>query len=127
MFTFHQKGDFEKTINWLENSYKLDKIERIMKRYADKGVLALSEATPIDTELTANMWDYEISKSPTSATITFKNSNVKDGVPIVILLQYGHATRNGGYVQGRDFINPAIRPIFDRIAEEAWKEVLKVE
>ena len=86
---------------------------------------ALASATPVDTGLTASSWYYEISNKNGSAMISFHNSNVQNGVPIAIILQYGHGTRNGGWVEGRDYINPAIRPIFDRIADDAWKEVTK--
>ena len=87
---------------------------------------ALSSATPIDSGLTAESWYYEIENKKGSAIITFYNSNVQNGVPIAIVLQYGHGTRNGGWVQGRDYINPAIQPIFDEIANEAWGEVTKL-
>ena len=87
---------------------------------------ALASATPVDTGLTASSWYYEISNKNGSAMISFHNSNIQNGVPIAIILQYGHGTRNGGWVEGRDYINPAIRPIFDRIADDAWKEVTKL-
>ena len=87
---------------------------------------ALSSATPVRTGLTANSWYYEIEHQNGSVSITFNNSNVNKGVPIAIILQYGHGTRNGGWVQGRDYINPAIQPVFDRIAKEAWEEVTKL-
>ena len=87
------------------------------------GVSALESATPVDSGLTASSWDYEIHQSRNSAKIVWTNSNINQGVPIAIILQYGHGTRNGGYVQGRDYINPAIKPVFDRIAEGVWKEV----
>lgn len=90
-----------------------------------KGVAALSAATPVDTGLTANSWKYEITHNKESATISFTNTNIQNGVPIAVILQYGHATRNGGWVQGRDYINPAIQPIFDEIAKDAWREVTK--
>ena len=87
---------------------------------------ALSSATPIDSGETANSWSYEITNKDGSATITFKNSNIQNGVPIAIILQYGHGTRNGGWVQGRDYINPAIQPIFDEIVNNAWREVTRI-
>jgi hypothetical protein len=88
-------------------------------------VAALKSATPVDTGLTANSWYYKIERTKSSISITFNNSNIQNGVPIAIILQYGHGTRNGGWVQGRDYINPAIQPIFDKITEQAWKEVTK--
>ena len=91
--------------------------------YGVKGVEALRNATPKDTGLTANSWSYKIEKSNNNITISFENSNINDGVPIAIILQYGHGTRNGGWVEGYDYINPAIRPIFDELAKAAWKEV----
>ena len=87
---------------------------------------ALSSATPIDTGVTANSWYYKIVNKNGSATISFYNSNIQNGVPIAIILQYGHGTRNGGWVEGRDYINPSIQPIFDRIANDAWREVTKL-
>ena len=84
---------------------------------------ALRAATPVDTGKTRDCWDYEIEYGPSSCTISFSNSNINDGVSIAVILQYGHGTRTGGYVKGRDYINPAIRPIFDRMAEKVWKEV----
>ena len=87
---------------------------------------ALASATPTETGKTASSWFYEISHNKGSATITFSNSNINKGVPIAIILQYGHGTGTGGWVEGRDYINPAIQPIFDKIANEAWKEVTKV-
>lgn len=90
------------------------------------GVDALNSATPKDTGLTASSWYYEIEKTSTGVTIAFYNSNIQNGIPIAIILQYGHGTGTGGWVQGRDYINPAIQPIFDEIAEKAWREVTKV-
>ena len=91
-----------------------------------EGVAALSAATPVDSGETAASWDYEIVNKKGSAKITFTNSHIVKGVPIAIILQYGHGTRNGGWVEGRDYINPAIQPIFDELAEKAWKEVTKL-
>lgn len=96
---------------------------RNLEKYAQEGVAALSSATPVDSGLTAASWDYEIVKKKGAISIYWTNSNINAGVPIAVILQYGHGTNNGGYVQGRDYINPAIRPIFDKIAENAWKEV----
>lgn len=122
MITFRQKGDFSKLTNFLERAKNAVKIGDLDK-YGREGVAALASATPVDSGLTANSWYYEISNQNGSATISFYNSNVNKGVPIAIILQYGHGTRNGGWVQGRDYINPAIQPIFDKITEAAWKEV----
>ena len=96
-----------------------------MDKYGREGVAALSSATPMDTGKTAQSWYYEIENKNGSATLTFYNSNIQDGTPIAIILQYGHATGTGGWVEGRDYINPAIQPIFDKLAADAWKEVTK--
>jgi len=122
MISFRQKGDFSKLTTYLERVKEKVKIGNLDK-YGQEGVAALSSATPVRTGLTANSWYYKIEQSKDSVTLSFHNSNIQNGVPIAIILQYGHATRNGGWVEGRDYINPAIQPIFDRIAEEAWKEV----
>lgn len=124
MVTFKHKGDFSKTIRCLSRAKGLDPAA-MLDRYGREGVAALAAATPIDSGQTANSWYYEIERSKGSATITFLNSNINQGVPIAIILQYGHGTGTGGWVQGRDYINPAIQPIFDKIADEAWREVTK--
>lgn len=125
MISFRQKGDFSKLTRYLERVK-----EAVRMGYLDKfgreGVAALASATPVDSGLTANSWYYQIENKKGSVTITFHNSNFQNGVPIAIILQFGHGTRNGGWVQGRDYINPAIQPIFDEIANEAWKEVTKL-
>ena len=125
MITFRQKGDFSKLNGYLE---KLKNVVKLgdLDRYGREGVAALSSATPKDTGNTASSWYYEITRQNESVSITFNNSNVNDGVPIAIILQTGHGTRNGGWVEGRDYINPAIRPVFDKIADEAWEEVTKL-
>ena len=125
MITFRQKGNFSKLNNYLE---KLKNVVKLgdLDRYGREGVAALSSATPKDTGLTANSWFYEINHEPGSVSITFNNSNINKGVPIAIILQYGHGTNHGGWVEGRDYINPAIRPVFDKIANEAWEEVTKL-
>jgi hypothetical protein len=121
--TIKSKGDFTKTLKFLRfisSRYFYNKIEH----YAKKGVVALSEATPIDSGESSDSWGYEIDISKDKTTITWTNSNTTvEGVPVVLLVQYGHATRNGGYVEGFDFINPAIKPIFDEMAESIWREV----
>lgn len=125
MITFRQKGDFSKFTRYLERVKEAAKVG-VLDKYGQAGVAALSSATPVKTGLTANSWSYEIEHQNGSASITFYNSNVNKGVPIAIILQYGHGTRNGGWVEGRDYINPAIQPIFDKITEDAWREVTKL-
>lgn len=122
MISFRQKGDFKKVTRYFEKVKKSARLS-ILDKYGREGVAALASATPIDTGLTASSWYYEIEHSGDSAAISFCNSNIQNGVPIAIILQYGHGTRNGGWVQGRDYINPAIQPVFDKIVEDAWKEV----
>ena len=124
MISFRQKGDFSKLTRFLERAKESVKIGDLDK-YGREGVAALSSATPIDSGKTANSWSYEIINKDGSVTITFNNSNIQNGVPIAIILQYGHGTRNGGWVQGRDYINPAIQPVFDEIVDKAWREVTK--
>ena len=125
MISFRHKGDFSKAISFLEKSKNAVRLGDLDK-FGREGVSALASATPIDSGLTANSWYYKIERKNGSATIQFCNSNIQNGVPIAIILQYGHGTRNGGWVQGRDYINPAIQPVFDRIANEAWREVVKL-
>ena len=122
MITFRQKGDFSKFNKYLERLKEAVKLGDLNK-YGRQGVQALSSATPIESGETANSWYYKINRTKESVSITFHNSNIQNGVPIAIILQYGHGTGTGGYVEGRDYINPAIQPVFDRIAEDAWKEV----
>ena len=122
MISFRQKGDFSKLTSFLERAKETIRIGDLNK-YGREGVAALASATPIDSGKTANSWYYKIENKKGSATISFHNSNIQNGVPIAIILQYGHGTRNGGWVQGRDYINPAIQPIFDDIVKSAWKEV----
>ena len=97
----------------------------VLEKYGQEGVAALESATPRDTGLTASSWYYEIERVDGQTSITFYNSNIQNGIPIAIILQHGHATGTGGWVQGRDYINPAIQPIFDKIAQKAWEEVTK--
>ena len=124
MISFRHKGDFSKTTRFLERA-KQGIHMGILDKYGREGVAALASATPVDTGLTARSWYYKIENKAGSVTISFHNSNIQNGVPIAIILQYGHGTGTGGWVQGRDYINPAIRPIFDRIVAEAWREVAK--
>lgn len=125
MISFRQKGDFKKLSGYLEKAKEVFNIG-ILDRYGEEGVRALAEATPKDTGLTAASWRYRIVRGDGSVTISFDNTNFQNGVPIAIILQYGHATRNGGYVQGIDYINPALRPVFEKIADAAWEEVKRV-
>ena len=125
MISFRQQGDFSKSIKFLEKAKGAVKLSNL-DRFGREGVAALASATPIDTGLTATSWTYKIERTKESATISFDNTNIQNGVPIAIILQYGHGTRNGGWVQGRDYINPAIQPIFDKIADDAWREVTKL-
>ena len=125
MISFRQKGDFSKLTSFLERAKETVYLGDLNK-YGRQGVAALASATPIDSGETASSWYYEIENNKESATITFYNSNVQNGVPIAIILQYGHGTRNGGWVEGRDYINPAIPPIFDQIVDDAWREVSKL-
>ena len=122
MITFTQKGDFSRVNSFLEKALNVVHLGELDK-YGRQGVDALKAATPKDSGKTADSWGYEISRSNGGATISWYNTNLNDGVNIAVILQYGHATRNGGYVQGRDYINPAIQPVFDEIAESAWKEL----
>ena len=123
--SFRHKGDFKKATRYLERVKEASRL-KILDKYGREGVAALASATPVDTGLTASSWYYEVETNTRSSTIRFNNSNIQNGVPIAIILQYGHGTRNGGWVQGRDYINPAIQPIFDRITDSAWKEVTKL-
>lgn len=125
MVTFRQKGDFSKLTRFLERAKEAVHIGTLDK-YGREGVAALASVTPIDSGLTASSWYYTIEQKDGSARINFLNSNIQNGVPIAIILQYGHATGTGGWVEGRDYINPAIQPLFEKITNEAWKEVTKL-
>jgi hypothetical protein len=125
MISFRQKGDFSKLTRFLERAKETVKLGDLDK-CGRAGVAALSSVTPIKTGKTANSWSYEIVNKSGFAEIVFTNSNIQNGVPIAIILQYGHGTKNGGWVQGRDYINPAIQPIFDEIVDNAWREVTKL-
>ena len=124
MISFRHKGDFSKASRYLERVKEAAKLG-ILDKYGRAGVAALSSATPVESGLTASSWDYKIEHSAGSDKIVFTNSNINKGVMIAIILQYGHGTGTGGWVQGRDYINPAIQPIFDKITESAWREVTR--
>lgn len=122
MIGWELKGDFrnsKKYLNKLLEALRLD----ILDSYGRKGVAALSNATPVDSGLTASSWEYKVVRTPRSASIIFTNTNINSGVPIAIILQYGHATGNGGWVEGRDYINPALQPVFDSLADDAWRDI----
>jgi hypothetical protein len=125
MIRVKHKGDFSKTFKYL-GKLKDTINPKNLDEYGRKGVAALESATPVDTGVTARSWYYEITNEKGSVTISFHNSNIQNGVPIAVILQYGHGTRTGGWVEGRDYINPAIQPIFDEIADNAWKEVTRL-
>lgn len=124
MINIRQKGDFKNLSSFLEKTKEKLNLG-LLDKYGREGVAALQAATPKDTGKTSESWYYKIERKNGGVSLTFHNSNQNKGVPIAIILQYGHATGNGGYVEGVDYINPALRPIFNKIAEEAWKEVKK--
>lgn len=124
MITFESQGDWKMTRNWFDRMTKLD-LALIMNQFGKEGVSALKAATPSRSGETAASWNYEVTRKGNNWKITWTNSHVNKGANIAVLIQYGHGTRNGGYVVGRDYINPAIRPVFDKIAAKAWKEVTK--
>ena len=123
LITISNKGDFSKTIRFLQKASEI-RFNKILNKYGKIGVDALREATPKDTGKTAESWSYTINVGIDSATINWTNSNQNKGLYIAVLIQYGHGLKGGGYVQGYDFINPAMKPIFDEIAEAAWMEVI---
>ena len=125
MIRIKHKGNFNNTEKFLRQA-KSKSYMSILSKYGAKGVRLLASATPVDTGLTASSWYYEIENTQSGTTITWNNSNIQNGVSIALILQYGHTTRTGGWVEGKDYINPAIQPLFDALAEEAWEEVTKV-
>ena len=126
MIRLHCTGNYDKTEKFLKENKNFDRIKNVMEKFGREGVAALSADTPIDTGETATSWSYEIIDDGSSVSLVFtNNSTTKTGIPIAILLQYGHGNGRGGYVQGRDYINPAIQPVFDKLADQAWKEVNK--
>ena len=125
MITITQKGSFNNTERYLSRLKRLEAFA-VLQKYGSLGVAALSNATPVESGLTAASWSYSIVQRPRYFSIRWHNSHVERGIPIAVILQYGHGTGTGGYVQGRDYIMPAIRPIFDQIVAEAMKEVTRV-
>jgi hypothetical protein len=124
MIKVKHKGDFSKTVKYLKRVSKASQVADL-ERYGKEGVEALAAATPVETGKTANSWYYVIERTKSSVTLKFLNSNIQNGIPIAVIIQYGHGTRNGGWVEGRDYINPAIQPIFDKIRDDVWREVTK--
>ena len=124
MITIESQGEWKLTRNWFDRMTKLD-LALIMNQFGKEGGSALAAATPSRSGLTSKSWNYEVTRKGNNWKITWTNSNVNKGANIAVLIQYGHGTRNGGYVVGRDYINPAIRPVFDKIAQKAWKEVTR--
>lgn len=125
MLKYSTKGDLTKTISSLKKM-RLVKFMDIMRTYGDKGVVALSIATPKSSSLTSESWSYRVKQSNGIATLEFMNSNINNGVPIAIILQLGHATRSGSFIQGVDYINPALAPIFEKLSNELWREVSRL-
>jgi len=123
MIVIKQKGDFKHTEGFFKRA-KERRFYNILNEYGKRGVQALSKATPKRTGKTAASWSYKINVTEGGAAIYFENSNVNKGYAnVAVLLQYGHAARNGAWVEGVDYINPALKPIFDEIAEKVWAEV----
>lgn len=124
MIKIRCRGSYNKTEKFLKESKDTNELRQIMEKYGREGVAALSAVTPIDSGETATSWSFEVIQESDGISLVFSNnSTTKTGIPIAILLQYGHGNGRGGYVRGRDYINPAIQPIFDKLADEAWKEV----
>lgn len=122
MITVESRGSFKKTETFIDKLLRRN-AARVLNKYGEEGVRALSNATPTRTGLAATSWYYKVENSQTGASLTFYNSDIENGFPVAIMLQYGHGTRNGGYVRGVDYINPALRPIFDKILQDVWNEV----
>lgn len=122
MFKFVSKGDWSKTSSFLEKCKDIFK-NNSFDKYGREGVIALESATPKETGATANAWSYEVQRSGSQVSIIWKNSNEPNGFPVAVMLQFGHGTGTGGYVRGIDYINPAMRPVFEKIADDLWREV----
>lgn len=125
MIRFKVNGTYQKAFSWLERLLQYFK-KGGLNKFGERGVEALRAATPKDTGKTADSWGYNITYGDGKASIIWTNSNVNDGVNIAVILQYGHGTGTGGYVEGIDYINPAMRSVFDSIADDAWKEMIRV-
>lgn len=125
MITLTDKNSFDKTRTYLKKRGSKS-FSGILEKYGRRGVALLRSATPSDSGKTADSWDYKVEVDKNGISLVFENSNIQNGVPVVILLIYGHGTRSGGYVKGTDFVSPAVKPLFKEIADEAWKEVTKL-
>lgn len=125
MIRISHKGNFKKTDRFLMKALRVN-IQDVLTKYAKRGVQALAAATPVDTGTTANSWSYTLEIAADHSSIFWTNSNIHNGINIAVILQYGHGTGTGGWVEGRDYINPAMQPVFEKIAEDAWKEVTSV-
>jgi hypothetical protein len=125
MITITEKGNFNNTERWLAR-LKRAELFAVLNKYGSLGQNALSNATPVDSGLTAASWSYSIVQRPGYYSIRWHNSDIENGFPVAVMIQYGHGTGTGGYVQGRDYINPAIRPIFDQIVADAMREVSRI-
>lgn len=124
MFKYSSKGDWKKTFNYLDNAYNSnEKILNILEKKANKAIIELKQNTPRDTGLTANSWSFVITNKNDRYEIIFNNSNLSKGIPVVILLEYGHLTKNGIWVEGKPFINETLKPIFESLSKELWKEL----
>lgn len=124
MIKMRMKGDFSKTTGFFKRLLRMD-YKSVLEKYGRAGVEALAQATPKDTGKTAQSWDYSIEYTNGHAKLSWYNSNVNNGTPIAILIQYGHGTGTGGYVQPIDYINPALEPIYEGLANELWEEVTR--
>lgn len=122
MIVIRERGSFQKTKRYLKG-LRRRQLRPILERYAKEGMAVLAAATPVDSGVTAASWGYEISITKSGFSVAWTNDNVVKGVPIAIILQYGHATGTGGFVQGQDYINPAIRPVIDKMTDTLWREV----
>ena len=125
MITISSKGSFSNTEKFLKRSMKSN-YNSIFEKYGKEGVRLLSSATPVDTGKTSESWTYDVKKSKRGISIEWSNSNVINGVQIAVIIQYGHGTQNGAYIQGQDYINPVIKPLFDILTNDIWKDVSKV-
>lgn len=127
MIKFRQKGNFDVAIKYFKKIKNIDEIsDKEFEKYGEAGVSALLSATPKDTGLTSRSWEYRIKRYKSRVSIEFYNTNENNGVNIAVILQYGHHSKNGTWVEGIDYINPALKPIFEGIANDIWKEVTKV-